>query len=254
MTNAFERHGITHLSASQCNLFAAEPALWVTEKLLGKKSGVGAAAHRGSAVEHGVEFLLKHPQADIGEGVAAALQDYDRRMALNTDAKREKEREGIPGMVEIAATELRQYGPLDIPENGRQHKISIDLDGVPVPIIGYLDLRFGGVGVCVDLKTTLRMPSQISPPHARQGAIYHKALGNYELRFAYTTPKKIGVYRLENAVEALNEVHMIALTMYRFCSMSNDPHELAGLICPNYESFYWNSPTIRAAGREVFGW
>ncbi len=36
--NAFERHGIDHLSPSSLNLWAAEPALWVMERLLGRKS------------------------------------------------------------------------------------------------------------------------------------------------------------------------------------------------------------------------
>ena len=61
MTNAFERHGLDHLSASSINLFVAQPAMWAMQKLLGHKSRVGAAAHRGTAVEAGVEMGLFDP-------------------------------------------------------------------------------------------------------------------------------------------------------------------------------------------------
>jgi hypothetical protein len=38
MGSSFERHGIDPLSASSLNLWAAEPALWVMERLLGRRS------------------------------------------------------------------------------------------------------------------------------------------------------------------------------------------------------------------------
>jgi hypothetical protein len=31
--HAFERHGVGHLSASSLNLWAAQPALWIMERL-----------------------------------------------------------------------------------------------------------------------------------------------------------------------------------------------------------------------------
>jgi len=41
--------------------------------------------------------------------------------------------------------------------------------------------------------------------------------------------------------------------MNRFLAVSNDPQELAGIVCPDYGSFYWNDPATRAKGRQVFG-
>ena len=49
--NPFERHGIGHLSASSINLYAAQPAIWVMQRLLKKAGPVGAAAHRGTAAD-----------------------------------------------------------------------------------------------------------------------------------------------------------------------------------------------------------
>ena len=41
----------TQHSPSALNLFAAEPSMFVLERILGIKQTVGAVAHRGSAIE-----------------------------------------------------------------------------------------------------------------------------------------------------------------------------------------------------------
>jgi len=251
--NGFSLHGIDHLSASSANLFAAQPALWVMERLLGHKGSVGAAAHRGTAAEHGIETGLFSPEMPVADCQAMALKEFDRLTALCGDPNRDKEREAIPGIVETALAELRQYGVPARPENGRQHKIECHLEGVPVPVVGYLDFVWDTHGIIVDLKTQLRLASEISETHARQGALYQHARGNYECRFAYTTPKKIGVYVLENGRQHLEAMRQIFLRMNRFLSVSKDPQELAGIVCPDYSSFYWNDPATRAKGLQVFG-
>ena len=133
---------------------------------------------------------------------------------------------------------------------------------MPVPVIGFIDWRFDDHGLIVDLKTSERLPSAISLSHARQGAIYARAHGNYGMRFAYVKPtagKKDGravvVYELERAeidrqIAALRE---IALRLERFLALSNDARELCGLIVPDYERFHWTNPVTRARGAEVFG-
>ena len=56
--NPFDTYGIGHLSPSSLNLWAAEPALWVMERLLGERSPASAVAARGKAVERGVHLGL----------------------------------------------------------------------------------------------------------------------------------------------------------------------------------------------------
>lgn len=251
--NAFEKHGINHLSASSINLFAAEPAMWAMEKLLGKRAPVGAAAHRGTSVEAGVEAGLFDPEMPVEECQKIALEQFSRLTAFSADPRVQKERDAIGPAVAVALAELRQYGIPAKAEDGRQHKISVSLDGIPVPLEGYLDFRFDGHGIVVDLKTQLRLSSSISATHARQGAIYHAAMGNYQIRFAYTTPQKIGVYVLENPSEILKQVVAIAQCMERFLSLTDDKELLTRSIAPNMDSFYWNDNTARALAREVWG-
>lgn len=251
--NGFALHGLEHLSATSLNLYAAAPALWVVEKLLRRRAPVGAAAYRGTAAEHGVSLGLFDPALPVAECQAAALAEFDRLSALSADPNRAKEREAIPAIVELALAELRQYGvPTSPPEGQHQHRVEIHLDDIPVPVIGYQDFVWDAHGIVLDLKTQFRLASDISAPHARQGAVY-VAGTNREMRFCYATPKKVAVYVLPDVPAQLAILRAIAIRLERFLRLSRDAHELAALICPDFETFWWSSPEARALGKEVYG-
>jgi len=251
--NGFALHGLNHLSATSLNLYAAAPALWVVEKLLRRRAPVGCAAHRGTAIEQGVSLGLFDPALAVADCQAAALAEFDRLAALSADPNRGKEREAIPAVVETALAELRAYGPPTPPPEGhRQHRVEVVLPEVPVPLIGYQDFVWDAHGIVLDLKTQLRLASEISAAHARQGAVY-VAGTNRQMRFCYATPKKVAVYALEDPRAPLLALQHIALRLERFLRLSRDPAELAGLLCPDFESFWWSSPEARALGRDVYG-
>jgi hypothetical protein len=258
--NAFERHGLQHLSASSLNLWAAEPALWIMERLFGRKAPSGVPAARGRAVEAGVHLGLVNPALPAEDCIAEAERAFDRETVFNGDPRRAEERKKLAGYVRGALAELRQYGPPD--DDGYQSRIEIRLEDVPVPIIGFLDWRFSTHGLIVDLKTTERFPSAIGARHGRQGAVYATALGNYGMRFAYAKPsagktdtRQVLVLELsaQEVREHLGALRLIALSLGRFLSVSTDPQELAGLIVPDFTSFWWADPAARAAGRETYG-
>ncbi len=258
MTNSFERHGIEHLSASSLNLWAAQPALWIMERLLGRRTPPGIPAARGKAVEHGVHLGLTNPRLSIEECIEGAEREFIRQTALSKDPRREDERKKLAGWVRGALSELKQYGKPD----GYQEKIEVRLDDVAVPLIGYIDWRFSDHGLIVDLKTTERFPSQIGDAHGRQGAVYASAHGNFGMRFAYAKPapgktdkRQVTVYEMsgDDIGRHLSALRMIALSLSRFLAISNDASELTSLIVPDFDAFWWSDPSARAAGREVFG-
>jgi hypothetical protein len=258
MTNSFECHGIEHLSASSLNLWAAQPALWIMERLLGRRTPPGIPAARGKAVEHGVHLGLTNPRLSIEECIEGAEREFIRQTALSTDPRREDERKKLGGWVRGALSELKQYGKPD----GYQEKIEVRLDDVAVPLIGYIDWRFSDHGLIVDLKTTERFPSQIGDAHGRQGAVYASAHGNFGMRFAYAKPapgktdkRQVTVYEMsgDEICRHLSALRMIALSLSRFLAISNDASELTSLIVPDFDAFWWSDPSARAAGREVFG-
>lgn len=236
----------TRHSPSALNLFAAQPSMFVLEKVLGQRQPVGAPAHRGTAVEHGVTIGLMDPAATIDLCVEAATQKFDTISAISGDPRRDDYRATIPAMVESALKELRPYG---IP-SGTQGFIEWKPEGLTLPIVGYYDFEWSDHGIIVDLKTTERMPSAVKIGHARQVALY--ASDNADARLSYVTPKKATTYRLENKREHREALRQIALRVEKFLSQSDDPQFFIGITAPDLESFYWTPPAARQLAFEYW--
>lgn len=245
----FAVHGIEHLSSSTCNLFEASPAAFILNKLLKKGGQVGAAAHRGTAVEAGIAHGLT-TGADKIECVTVAEKEFWRLNALSSDPRSEKEKSAIADMVKVGLAELLPYGkPSDT-----QGKIEYRIDALSVPIIGYFDFFWQPNKILIDLKTTHALPSKIKTSHARQVALYCAATGgDIDGRVTYVTPKKCATYRLENIGEHVKCLERIALTIQRFLSLSTDAEELASYVVPDTSSFYFNDEDARQAAFEVWG-
>jgi hypothetical protein len=248
MTSASERHGIKHFSASTCALAEADMALLLM-KLKGVPNSVGSAAHRGTASEHGVAMGLLDPSASLTDCKAAAVKEFDRLTALSADENREKERDAVPGIVEQALAELRPYG---VPSH-TQFRIEWAHPDVPLPFIGFADFYWEEAGIVVDLKSQLRLSSEVSTPHARQVSLYCGAISdNLDGRVTYVTPKKAATYQVENMRDHVQSLVRIAQRIERFLSLSDDIDELCSLVIPNTSLFYYNPPT-RQAAYEIFG-
>ena len=245
--NPFEIHKIEHLSPSSCNLFVSSPAMFVQEKLLKKRSPVGCAAHRGTSVEDGIAAVLNG--ASVDEGIAITQNKFSKLTALSGDPRKEKEENAIADMVRVGAKELALYGK----PSSAQGKIEYKVDGLLVPMIGFYDFEWADHGILIDLKTTHALPSKISTNHARQVALYCAARGdNLDARLCYVTSKKSAVYHLENVRQHVEALGVIALTIQRFLAISNDPHELAGIVCPDVDSFYFADPMARQAAFDTW--
>lgn len=243
-----ELYGLKHHSPSALNLAAASLPLYFLEKVKGIRSPGSCAMFRGTSSETGIVHGLLHPSASLKECQDVALAQYDKLSALNGDPKRQKERDAIPGIVEQGIIALCPYG---IPDEV-QVKVLHELPGVKLPILGFCDLGWTYHGIRLDIKSQLSLSSEASEPHRRQVATYiHNT--NAAGRLAYITPKKHGVYQIEDAASDMHALVTIAQRVERFLSLSNDPAELAALLIPDYSSFYWNDVGLRNAGRELFG-
>jgi hypothetical protein len=240
----YERH-----SPSSLNLFAASPAMFTLERIIGVRQPVGVPAHRGVAVEEGVALGLLTPDVPLEACVAVAFTRYDTLTAMSADERREKYRVTIPDMIHRALIELRGYGT----PSRAQGFVEWQPEGLKLPIVGIFDFEFADSGVIVDLKTTERMPFEVKIPHAWQVALYVAATrNNYEGRLSYVTPKKAATYRLENMPEHLKALHQIALRVENFLSLSDDPEFFKSITVPDLESFYWTSPAARQLAYELW--
>lgn len=247
--NPFTAHNIEHLSPSTCNLFVASPAMFVLEKCLKRRGQVGCAAYRGSAVEKGIEYGLVNG-ASQEDCIQVATEEFWRLSALSGDPAREKERDAVPEMVKIGLKELMPYGK----PTGCQGHIKYQFESVAVPFIGYYDFEWKNHNILIDLKTTHALPAKISTNHARQVALYTAAMGNEnDPRLTYVTTKKCATYRLENVSEHVKALERIGLAIQRFLSVSEDPMELASMVVPEVDSFYFKDAVVRQNVFEIWG-
>lgn len=248
--NPFEAHGLTHLSASSINSFCSSPALWVMEKLLKRSAPVGAAAHRGTAAEDGIVAGLLDPNKTDDDCTQIALSKFRTLAALCKDHNKDKEAAALPGIVKQGLAELRPYGA----PSKTQGKIEVRLPDLLVPVIGYYDLLYENHGIIIDIKTQLRLASSIKVGHARQVSLYKVGLGdNLDARISYLTDRKAATYTLENHRAHIDALHSIAMRMQRFLALSTDANELAGLVAPDVDHFFFSDPITRQNAFEVFG-
>ena len=250
--NPFNKFGIEHLSPSSLNQFATVPAVFILQRVLLRGGNtVGAAAHRGTAVELGISNGLTDPTASLTDCIQIAQTQFNNLTALSVDPRKEKEYNCLAGMVEVGLKELKPYGvPI-----ATQGQVSYDVEGLSVPIIGFYDFLFPN-GILIDLKTTHAVPDLkgITSAHARQVALYTACVeGVKSPRISYVSSKKSSTLALENAAEHLKALTRIALSVQKFLSVSDDPLELASMLSVDADSFYLSDPATRQAAFEVYG-
>lgn len=234
--NGFAKHGIDHLSASSVNLWVNAPDVWVAKYLHGFKGRFGPAPVRGQCVEDGVVLALQGKS--VADAVAAAHARFDKTFPRQDD-EAVKERELIAPMMETALAELRGYGEPEF-QDGQQEKVSINADfgDWSIPVIGFLDLVFPSHGLVIDLKTTTRIPSQMTPEHQMQRAIYARAKGNCAVKFLYVSAKKTALLEDGDVGQTLATLKAHIARMARFLAHCDKDTALQVVPC-NPGSFYW---------------
>ena len=229
----FKAHGINYLSPSSINTYINDTSLWVARYLFKIKSSSGASAVRGIATE----FVL----ADKYE---KGVFDYNlldvKFMSLCAES-------GIDlGDIKTAKEKklLKDFGTI-IDENfdykdleAYQEKVEVQIEDMPVPIIGYIDFRFKGK--IVDLKTSTRMPTRPTEAQKRQMALYSMAYPDSSVDLFFATPKEHKRFTLKNLTLYKKQLRKVALSIQKFLSISDDKHELASLMYPNLDSWLWS--------------
>ena len=119
-----------------------------------------------------------------------------------------------------------------------------------MPIIGYIDFRFADK--IVDLKTTTRMPTRPTEAQKRQMAFYSMAYPNNSVDLFFATPKDYKKFTLKNLSAYQEQLKKVAFGIQKFLSISNDKHELASLVHPNYDSWTWND-NLRKEAEKIWG-
>jgi len=248
MNDPFEAHEIEHLSPASINAFVTNKPMWIMRYLFKYRDGGGPAMWRGTAVDHAVGSLYSadNKAASITDAMALAEQEFDNQKEICNNhypdtiidqVKLEKEQANLDLFAKEA---LSFYTRLGAPTE-YQKTVYLDLESIPVPIKGIVDLQYGSI--VRDIKTTMRLPSKVPATHARQLAIYAAATQSdhaYADYVVVTSRTRDVVSRpIENIKDRLSEAESIALAITRLLSVSNDKHEIAGLCFPDFESWMW---------------
>ena len=230
--NPFAVHGINYLSPSSINTYINDNALWVARYLFGVKSSSGASAVRGIATEAALADKYEKKTFDF-KYLDMHFMSLCAESGIDLgDTKTAKEKKLLEGFGKVI-DENFNYDNLE----AYQEKVSVQLDTLPVPIIGYIDFRFADK--IVDLKTTTRMPTRPTEAQKRQMALYSMAYPKSSVDLFFASPKEHKIFTLKNLSVYKKQLEKVALGIQKFLSVSNDKHEIASLTYPNLDSWLW---------------
>ena len=255
MDNSFKNHEVNYLSPSSINEYIINPAKWVLTYVHKYRDVFGnAAMWRGIATEFGITESLRDGRISISTAQFRArskflqlkdefLNSEEIRKNItqahlqNIMKKVDYELATLPKYVEIGVPYFRNLGK----PTHYQKKIKLEIDGLPIPIIGYTDLQYDGI--VRDIKTTNRLPSKISDSINRQLAIYATAensLPIVDYVYATKTTQKVVSRPVENVESIMKEVEIASFNMMKMLSFSTDINEVASLIFPNFDDWRWS--------------
>jgi hypothetical protein len=189
-----------HISASQLSMFQRCPEQWRRRYLLGQKERPGGALVWGSAdhYAHEQNFTQKItsgvdiPRSDVE---LAFVEGFDRAIERNGGAG-EIVWDDKPGSMKDQGVALvgayhdrvsPHVQPVTVEE-----KFKLQIPGVPVPVIGYVDVTTAETGI--ERKTAKRKESKPKPDWVIQGRLY-QAVKHLPIEWHLSVKTKVpGIY------------------------------------------------------------
>ena len=138
-----------------------------------------------------------------------------------------------------------------------QHPIRLTLQGIEVPVIGFIDLRY--VNVVRELKSSGKPRRGIVDDHAFQVATYAMAIrqetGEWPQAFVdYLMPSGMSSFQLKNGKRWVRAVVDTAASIRTLLDNAQDKDALCASIQPDYSNWLWRyRPNCLAAAKELFG-
>ncbi len=238
--NPFKVHNINYLSPSSINTYISDMPLWTMRYLFKVKSPSGAGAIRGITEEHILAEKYEKGffdfQALDSKFIALCCESG---VDLN-DGRTLKEKDALRSFGTILDENFK-YDNLE----SYQEKVEVQVEDLPIPIMGYVDFLFKDK--IVDLKTTNRMPSKPTEAQKRQMALYSMAYPDKKVDLFFVSPKQHRVFTLSSITKYKKQLKKVAFSIQKFLSISEDRHELASLIHPNFDKWEWSEDMKKEA-------
>lgn len=236
MTNdPFSVHGVEYLSATSINKFRKDPAKWLVNVAGYVDRIFSPPMSFGIAMEDGITKGVTEPDCSIEDCISAANRSYEKIYDDINDNKAydysfekcHERRERTANLLKEIVPLYRKFGiPTDT-----QKKVTLELDVIPIPIIGYVDYLYDDA--VRDLKTTGVKPF-IRSDYQRQLTIYEYATGKDPmLDFVYSLKTKQTLISMpvQNTASTMNEIKRICVKMMRLLSLADNISEVAYLSC-----------------------
>ena len=218
--------------------------MWVARYLFGIKSGSGAGAIRGIVQEAVLAEKYQTGKFNFNLLEMKFLNMCTEAKIDLEDVKVQKEKKSLENFGKVIDTNF-DYKDLE----DYQEKVEVQLEDMPIPIMGYIDFRFKGK--IVDLKTTTRMLSQPTEAQKRQMAFYSMAYPDNSVDLFFASPKDYKKFTLNNLSVHKKQLKQVAFSIQKFLSISDDKHELASLVYPNFDSWTWGG-RLKAEAKKIW--
>lgn len=218
--------------------------MWVARYLFGIKSGSGAGAIRGIVQEAVLAEKYQTGKFNFNLLEMKFLNMCTEAKIDLEDVKVQKEKKSLENFGKVIDTNF-DYKDLE----DYQEKVEVQLEDMPIPIMGYIDFRFKDK--IVDLKTTTRMLSQPTEAQKRQMAFYSMAYPDNSVDLFFASPKDYKKFTLNNLSVHKKQLKQVAFSIQKFLSISDDKHELASLVYPNFDSWTWGG-RLKAEAKKIW--
>lgn len=242
MSNPFQKHNIRHLSPSSLLTYQANPAMWCGKYLFGWRDEAGPRAWLGSAVETGLHSWLSGAE----DWLDRARNAFDLKAQGEVSAEID---DALTNLSPMLGQACLAYVDRKRAEARPLYQVKCEwwIDGIEVPVIGYLDFEWPEQ--IDDLKTTLAIPSKPRPDHVAQLGMYMKARNKDMGSLLYVSPKRFQQYpvTMEQAEVELSSLTRSAKAIRHMLSMVRNKEDAVRIFAPDFSDYRWNDATRKMA-------
>ena len=267
----FEKFNLLPFSPSRLNSFKNFPCGFVLRYIYEYDFPANEKMVRGSAIEHGIHYYLsnQNEKAELVNNINQSLYEEAKRTMFNyyddgtkfvlDQDKAEKERSMLEPSFNIALNCLLDDNITFKGSDFVTSQMEVTTEILGVPFRGYVDFVFESeqLVTVIDLKSKSRLQKNRSD--ILQQAIYKKALREkykdkaVDVSMLIVTPKKYEYVDILNTEKEMKEIEMSLISCANMMKICKTKDNVASLITPNLDDWYWSDKDKVLAREEIWG-
>ncbi len=275
----FKKFNLLPFSPSRLNTFKNFPCGFVMRYIYGYDFPANEKMVRGSAIEHGIYYFLLNYTKELrkdnnlqkyyksfknsflyDEAKRSMFNYYDdgTKFVLDQDKAR-KERLMLEPSFDIALNCLLDDNITFKGSEFVTSQMEVETEILGIPFKGYVDFVFesDNLVTVIDLKSKSRLQKNRSD--ILQQAIYKKALREkykgkaVDVSMLIVTPKKYEVVDILNTEKEMKEIEMSLISCANMMKICKTKDNIASLITPNLDDWYWSDQDKALARQDIWG-